>query len=91
MQIDTLNNNNSNKSHWIDYSLLVEGVGVHRTRSRSLSVACPPELRSVSVLPEGVVPIAVLSSNRLAAGVRLPTASERRGVHEGGPMLPLSF
>jgi hypothetical protein len=81
LHIDTLNN---------IYSLLADGVGVHRTRSISVSLPSPPELRSVSVLLEGV-PIAVLSSNRLAAGVRLPTASDRRGVHEGGPMFPLSF
>ena len=34
-------------------------------------------------------PIAVRSKSRLAAGVKLPAASARRGVHEGGSISPL--
>jgi len=67
--------------------LLDVGVGVHRTRSRSLSRPDP----AVSVL-FGNAALDVLRSNSLlAAGVRLPAASARLGVHEGGPIFPFDF
>lgn len=41
-----------------------------------------------SALLVAAVPIVVLSSNLLAAGVRPPTASALRGVHDGGGINP---
>jgi len=68
------------------------GVGVHRTRSRSFSfplLDSQPAVRSIaSALLAAAVPMVVRSSRRRAAGVRFPLASARRGVHEGGGMLP---
>jgi hypothetical protein len=62
-------------------------------RFRSFSfVFVPPShlaVRSIaSALFIAAVPSVLRSSNRRAAGVRLPAASERRGVHEGGGILP---
>jgi hypothetical protein len=62
-----------------------------RFRSFSLAFVPPshPAVRSIaSALLVAAVPRALRSSNRRAAGVRLPAASERRGVHEGGAILP---
>lgn len=69
------------------------GVGVHRTRLRSFSfpATLPSHLadRSIaSALRVAAALSAVRSSSLLAAGVRLPAASERRGVHDGGAMFP---
>lgn len=70
------------------------GVGVHRTLFKSFSfpltlLPSHPVLRSMaSALLTAAVPIVLLSSSRLAAGVRLPAASDRRGVHEGGAIFP---
>jgi hypothetical protein len=68
------------------------GVGVHRTRLRSLSPVRPvpqPDIRPIaSALLAAAVPMVVLSSNLFAAGVRLPGASALRGVQLGGPIEP---
>jgi hypothetical protein len=68
------------------------GVGVHRTRLRSLSPVCPfpqPDIRPIaSALLAAAVPIVVLSNNLFPAGVRLPGASALRGVQLGGPIEP---
>lgn len=66
------------------------GVGVQR---RSLSFPFVPESQPASrsmasALLLAAVPSVVLWSNRRAAGVRLPAASARRGVHDGGAMFP---
>lgn len=68
-------------------------AGVHRTRFKSFSLGfAPPShlaVRSIaSALLMAAVPRVLRSSNRRAAGVKLPGASERRGVHEGGGILP---
>jgi hypothetical protein len=63
------------------------GAGVHRMRFRSFTFVSPshPAVRSIaSALLIAAVPRVLRSNNRRAAGVRLPAASERRGVHEGG-------
>jgi len=68
------------------------GVGVHRTRLRSLSTVLPvpqPDIRPIaSALLAAAVPKVVLSNNLFAAGVRLPGASALRGVQLGGPIDP---
>jgi len=66
------------------------GVGVHRTRSRSLSFlpSQPAVLPIASALLDAAVPIVVRSSSLFAAGVSAPDASARRGVHEGGGISP---
>jgi hypothetical protein len=66
------------------------GVGVHRTRFKSLSflLSQPAALPIASALLDAAVPIAVRSSSLLAAGVSDPGASARRGVHDGGGMSP---
>lgn len=66
------------------------GVGVHRTRFRSLSLlfSQPAVLPIASALLDAAVPIVVRSSSLLAAGVSEPDASARRGVHDGGGMSP---
>lgn len=68
------------------------GVGVHRTRLRSLSPVClvsQPDIRPIaSALLAAAVPIVVLSNNLFAAGVKLPGASALRGVQLGGPIEP---
>lgn len=66
------------------------GVGVHRTRFKSLSLifSQAAALPIASALLEAAVPIVVRSSSLLAAGVNAPDASERRGVHDGGAMSP---
>jgi hypothetical protein len=67
------------------------GVGVHRTRFKSLSLffSQPAALPITSALFDAAVPIVVRSSSLLAAGVSEPGASTRRGVHDGGGMSPL--
>jgi len=69
--------------------LLDVGVGVHRTRLRSLSR--PDPVPAVSVLFANAAPDVLRSNNLLAAGVRFPAASARLGVHEGGPIFPFDF
>ena len=65
------------------------GVGVHRTRFRSLSFFSQPAVFPIaSALLDAAVPIVVRSSNLFAAGVNDPDASARRGVQEGGAMSP---
>lgn len=69
------------------------GVGVHRTRLRSFPfpfklLSHPAERSIASALFTAAVPIVLRSSSLRAAGVRLPAASERRGVHDGGAILP---
>jgi hypothetical protein len=66
------------------------GVGVHRTRFKSLSLlfSQPAALPIASALLDAAVPMAVLSSSLLPAGVNEPDASARRGVHDGGGMSP---
>lgn len=64
------------------------GVGVHRTWLRSFSLE-PPQLVVLPIASArraAAVPSVVLSSNRFAAGVRLPGASALRGVQPGGAM-----
>lgn len=69
------------------------GVGVHRTLFRSFSFALgpsqPDDLPITSALLDAAVPIAVRSSNLLAAGVSPPTASAFLGVQDGGGIDPL--
>ena len=66
------------------------GVGVHRTRFRSLSLflSQPAALPIASALLDAAVPMVDLSSSLFAAGVSEPDASARRGVHDGGGMSP---
>jgi len=66
------------------------GVGVHRTRFKSLSLlfSQPAVLPIASALLDAAVPRVVRSSNLLAAGVSAPDASARRGVQDGGGMSP---
>ena len=68
------------------------GVGVHRTRFKSLSFSLsfsqPAALPIASALLEAAVPMVVRSSSLLAAGVSAPDASARRGVHDGGGISP---
>jgi hypothetical protein len=66
------------------------GVGVHRTRFKSLSLlfSQPAALPIASPLLDAAVPIVVRSSSLLAAGISEPDASARRGVHDGGGMSP---
>jgi len=66
------------------------GVGVHRTRFKSLSLlfSQAAALPIASALLDAAVPIVVRSSSLLAAGVSAPDASARRGVHDGGGMSP---
>jgi hypothetical protein len=66
------------------------GVGVHRTRFKSLSLflSQPAALPIASALLDAAVPMVDLSSSLLAAGVSEPDASARRGVHDGGGMSP---
>ena len=72
-----------------------EGVGVHRTRSRSLSLplVSHPDVRAIdSARLAAAVPMVLRSKSRRAAGVKLPAASDRRGVQDGGaipPFLPV--
>lgn len=68
--------------------LLDVGVGVQRTRLRSLSR--PDPVPAVSVLFANA-PDVLRSNNLLAAGVRFPAASARLGVHEGGPIFPFDL
>ena len=72
------------------------GAGVHRMRFKSFSFTAEPPshpaVRSItSALLIAAVPKVLRSSNRRAAGVRLPAASERRGVHEGGGIPPFAL
>lgn len=68
------------------------GVGVHRTRFKSCSLAFelppshPEALLIASARREAAVPIVERSSSLLAAGVSAPSAL--RGVHDGGGMEP---
>ncbi len=64
------------------------GVGVHRTRFKSLSLlfSQPATFPIASALLDAAVPIVDRSSNIFAAGVSEPDASARRGVHDGGGM-----
>ena len=66
------------------------GVGVHRTLFKSCSLAFTPShpacLPIASARLAAAVPIVVRSNNRLAAGVRFPSAL--RGVHDGGAIAP---
>src|ERR1700731_2145113 len=79
-----------------EYQSLLTGVevGVHLTALKSLPLALrvfPSHvaiLFMASALRAAAVVIVVRSNNRLAAGVRLPGASARLGVHKGGAMLP---
>ena len=69
-----------------------EGVGVHRTRSRSLSLplVSHPDVRAMdSARLAAAVPMVLRSKSRRAAGVKLPGASDRRGVQDGGAIPPL--
>jgi len=69
-----------------------EGVGVHRTRSRSLSfpLVSHPDVRVIdSARLAAAVPMVLRSKSRRAAGVKLPAASDRRGVQDGGAIFPL--
>ena len=68
------------------------GVGVHRTWLRSFSLPPPqPDILPIaSARRDAAVPSVVLSSNRFAAGVRLPGASALRGVQLGGAIEPLA-
>jgi hypothetical protein len=76
----------------VSHPPLAVGVGVHRTRLRSLSALCPvpqPDIRPIaSALLVAAVPIVVLSNNLFPAGVKLPGASALRGVQLGGPIEP---
>lgn len=83
----------SANTHQCHLRVTGDGVGVHRTRLRSLFFALlPPSqpafLSIASALFTAAVPNVLLSRSRLAAGVRLPGAFDRRGVHEGGAMFP---
>jgi hypothetical protein len=71
------------------YLRVTLGVGVHRTRFKSLSLlfSQPAALPIASALLDAAVPI-VRSSSLFAAGVSAPDASARRGVHDGGGMSP---
>jgi hypothetical protein len=82
----------STPKHYAPRRVVGLGAGVHRMRFRSFSLAfvppSHPAVRSMaSALLIAAVPKVLRSSNRRAAGVRLPAASERRGVHEGGAIL----
>jgi hypothetical protein len=72
------------------YLRVTLGLGVHRTRFKSLSLlfSQPAALPIASALLDAAVPIVVRSSSLLAAGVSEPGASARRGVHDGGGMSP---
>ena len=83
----------------LSYPLLTAGLGVHRTLFKSLLFAAAaeallpsqPACRPIAsaLLAPATVPLVVRSSNRLAAGVSAPAASDFLGVgvQFGGAML----
>lgn len=78
------------------YLLVVDvGVGVHlvfaKSRSFPLELSQPPALSIASARRVAATPIVVLCKSLCAAGVRLPEASDRLGVQDGGAIEPLDF
>ena len=85
---------NESKKPRTHHPLLVTGlgVGVHRILCKSLSfrsLSHPARRVIASARLEAAVPIVVLFSSCLAAGVSDPGASDLRGVNDGGSIGPL--